>query len=260
MVAGLNLGCTRAANDSLLGKADDVRTASPGVQLFLYRARGLALAYLDPDTLGAIYLLSREAGNIGEVRVGDFGDSVAARWGEPAAIQENLRVYQVGNWVVAVQLDSSSSHVALLALGFADEETGTDAAGPYDSTANARQSIEDALRESREDGKLVLLDFGANWCLDCLVLDRLFQDSTVAEYLRANFRVVRVAVGRFDRNLDIAAAYGDPIANGVPAAVVLSPSGEIVASTNDGSLESARKITPEQMLRFLQSWVSAAHR
>ncbi|MGD2136579.1 MAG: hypothetical protein PVF27_10480, partial [Gemmatimonadales bacterium] len=61
-------------------------------------------------------------------------------------------------------------------------------------------------------------------------------------------------------NLDISDTYGTPIANGVPAVVVLTPSGEVVASTADGSLESARTATPQKILQFLQSWVSAAHR
>ncbi|MGD8241019.1 MAG: thioredoxin family protein, partial [Armatimonadota bacterium] len=91
------------------------------------------------------------------------------------------------------------------------------AEGPYDPTADAHQDIEDALRQSQGDQKLVLLDFGANWCVDCLVLDELFQDSKVAEFLQANFRVVHIDVGEFDRNLDISDTYGNPIANGVPA-------------------------------------------
>lgn len=34
---------------------------------------------------------------------------------------------------------------------------------PYDERANAAQDIQAALDESRASGKLVLLEFGANW-------------------------------------------------------------------------------------------------
>ena len=34
---------------------------------------------------------------------------------------------------------------------------------PYDENANAEQDIQAALSEARNNGKLVLLEFGANW-------------------------------------------------------------------------------------------------
>ena len=34
---------------------------------------------------------------------------------------------------------------------------------PYDENANAAQDIHAALNESRASGRLVLLEFGANW-------------------------------------------------------------------------------------------------
>jgi len=258
-VARLKLGAPRATIDSVLGQPESVRTVGQGVQVLGYRSRGLALMYSDADSLAVIYLVTREAGDIGGIRVGDAKDSVVARWGNPSSVQDNVGLYQVSRWVIVVRIDSLS-RVELLGLGRAAQESDAGAERPYDSTADAHRDIAAALRESHGDHKLVLLDFGANWCLDCLVLDRLFKDSTVAAYLAANFRVVHVDVGRFDRNLDVSKTYDSPIDGGVPAAVVLSPSGAVVATTKDGALESARSATAAQILRFLQRWVAAAHR
>jgi protein disulfide-isomerase len=229
------------------------------VQILYYGARGVTLVYSDADSLAEMYLVAPQAGDIGGVRVGDAGTSVVARWGRPTEVEENVSLYQVGRWAVIVRLDSARSRVVVLGVGrVAGSESAAE--GPYDAAADAHEAIAAALRESRDDHKLVLLDFGANWCLDCLVLDRLFRDSTVAGYLGAHFRVVHVDVGRFDRNLDVSGAYGSPIEGGVPAVVVLSPGGDVVASTKDGALESARSATPAQILRFLQSWVARAPR
>jgi len=126
----------------------------------------------------------------------------------------------------------------------------------YDPTANANAAIDSALSAARSDGKLVLIDLGADWCLDCVVLDRLFAQPAVRDYLRDHYHVVHVDVGRFDRNLDINRRYGDPIRGGVPAAVVLAPGGQVLVSTGDGALESARSMSATEVLRLLQAWVA----
>ena len=257
-VAGLRLGAPRAVVDSVLGRPESERSLGEGVVALRYPSRGVAVIYSDADSVAIIYLTAREAGDIGGVRVGDAKDSVVARWGHPTTVQDNVGLFQVGHWVIVARIDSLS-RVELLGIGRA-AEGGPERAGPYDSTANAHQDVEAALRASQSDHKLVLLDFGGNWCLDCIVLERFFEDSTVAPYLAAHFRVVHVDVGRFDRNLDISKQYGSPIDSGVPAAVVLSPAGEVVASTGDGSIQNARAMTAAQVLQLLRAWVEKAHR
>lgn len=126
----------------------------------------------------------------------------------------------------------------------------------YDPRANAHAAIQSALAQARQDNKLVLLDFGADWCLDCVILDRLFQDAAVAPYLRDHYHLVRVEVGRFDHNLDIVRKYGMPIEGGVPAIVVLAPSGQILLNTRDGSMEGARRMTPAIIRRNLEQWAA----
>lgn len=125
---------------------------------------------------------------------------------------------------------------------------------PYNENAVAGNDIVSALAQSEKDGKLILLDFGANWCPDCVVLSTLFEDPTVKPFLDENFHVVRIDIGFGDKNLDVAGQYGNPIANGIPAVVVLAPNGEIIASTKDGSLANARTATAQDILTYLQTW------
>jgi protein disulfide-isomerase len=133
--------------------------------------------------------------------------------------------------------------------------------GPlYDPAMDVRGAISTALAQSRSDHKLVLLDFGADWCVDCWILERLYQQPEVAPYLAQHFRVVRIDVGQFDRNLPTVNKYGRPIEGGVPAVVVLSPTGGVLASTRAGSREAARRLTPADLRRMLESWVARAPR
>ncbi|HSU14723.1 thioredoxin family protein [Longimicrobium sp.] len=130
----------------------------------------------------------------------------------------------------------------------------------YDPRADAHAEIRAALASAARDRKLVLLDFGADWCLDCVILERLFQDAAVQPYLRGHFHVVKVDVGQFDHNLEIVRKYGSPIEGGVPAVVVLAPSGAILANTRDGSMEGARRMTAADVRRRLEQWVAAGPR
>jgi thiol:disulfide interchange protein len=130
--------------------------------------------------------------------------------------------------------------------------------GDYDPRRKPRQDISAALVQARTDKKLVLLDFGADWCLDCVVLSSLFRDRTVAPYLNQHFHVVQIDIGEWNRNLDVSKEYGDPIKKGIPAVVVLSPLGSTVASTANGALSTARNANANDVMKFLQSWVAKA--
>jgi len=120
----------------------------------------------------------------------------------------------------------------------------------------APKDIQAALTEAQADGKLVLLDFGANWCLDCIVLSHLFEDKTVRPFLNDNFHVVSIDVGNWDRNLDVSQKYGSPIDNGIPAVVILAAPGDVIASTKNGALADARTATAGDVLAYLKAWVA----
>ena len=102
---------------------------------------------------------------------------------------------------------------------------------PYDEQADPAQDIAAALQQAKADDKRVLLDFGANWCPDCLVLAQHFENAQVKPFLDEHFVVVKIDVGQWDKNLEIAQQYGNPIERGIPAVVVLDADGAQLAST-----------------------------
>jgi thiol:disulfide interchange protein len=135
-------------------------------------------------------------------------------------------------------------------------EAPVDIHAPYNKNAVPAADIANALAQSKNDGKLVLLDFGANWCPDCLVLTTLFEDPAVKPFLAENYHVVRIDIGMGDKNLDVSQKYGNPIEKGIPAVVVLTPNGEIIATTKDGSLANARTATAQEILGLLKTWLA----
>jgi thioredoxin 1 len=98
---------------------------------------------------------------------------------------------------------------------------------PYDEQADAHADLQRALVRARQLDKNVLVVFGANWCPECRLLDQeIARDKTAIR--RDDFVMVKVDVGNFDRNTDLARAYGNVIRKGIPAAVILTADNQVV--------------------------------
>jgi thioredoxin 1 len=149
--------------------------------------------------------------------------------------------------------------MARLALLFALGITLAHAAPfPYDEKADAKADVQRALSAAKTSGTPVLVIFGANWCADCRALDKALSSGKNAELVAREFKVVKVDVGQFDRNLDVAARYGNPIKKGIPAAVVLSPQGEVLYATRLGELADARHMSDTGIYDFFKGVVEKA--
>lgn len=109
----------------------------------------------------------------------------------------------------------------------------------YPDPSLAKTQIAAALRTAAREHKRVLLDFGGNWCADCIVLNMYFHNAENLPLLEKNYVMVYVNVGELDTNLDIAEKYGVPVAHGVPEVAVLSETGKLIYSSKDKALELA---------------------
>jgi thioredoxin len=112
---------------------------------------------------------------------------------------------------------------------------------PYDDAADAHAALERGQSEARSQRKDVLVIFGANWCEDCRDLDKAMHGSS-ASLIDSRFVVVKIDVGNFNKNLDLAKRYGNPIQKGIPAAVLLTPGDQVLYSTKAGELANARRM------------------
>ena len=121
---------------------------------------------------------------------------------------------------------------------------------PYNEHADAKAEVRQALLSANRSQTLVLIIFGANWCEDCRALDAAMKSQENAELLAKTFQVVKVDVGNFDRNRDLAASYGNPTLKGIPAAIVLSPDNQLVYSTRGGELADARRMSNRGIYDF----------
>ena len=123
---------------------------------------------------------------------------------------------------------------------------------PYDESADAKADVKQALSDAKATKMPVLVIFGANWCKDCRALDQALSTGRNAELVKREFRVVKVDVGNFNKNLDLAEAYGNPIKKGIPAAVVLSPDNKVLYATRLGELADARNMSETGIYDFFK--------
>lgn len=124
----------------------------------------------------------------------------------------------------------------------------------YPEAANAHEDIREAILKAAAEHKNVLLVFGGNWCIDCHLLDLYFHDPGNAALLAANYVLVNVNVGEYDRNLDLARKYGIPLSKGVPALVVLDGGGRVLYAQRDAEFENMRVKDASAVTAFLQKW------
>jgi thiol:disulfide interchange protein len=124
----------------------------------------------------------------------------------------------------------------------------------YDPDLDVPAAVDEALAAAEQDGKRVLLEFGADWCPDCHVLATYLEDPRAKAIIDDSYHVVRVDVGYFDRNLETATRYGNAIAVGIPSVVILDPDGTSVVDTAAGELADSRRYDADDIVDFLAGW------
>jgi len=127
---------------------------------------------------------------------------------------------------------------------------------PYDEHANADSAVAAGRAKARASHKLLLIDYGGNWCLDCRVLAGVMEQPEMRPFIQQHYEVVKVDSGRFDKNTDITAHYGFKKVAGVPAVFVVDPkTDQLVNGKSVIALADARSMTPQGIADWLAQWV-----
>ncbi len=121
---------------------------------------------------------------------------------------------------------------------------------PYDEAANAKEQIQAALKSAKAANKAALIVFGANWCGDCKMLNMEMHRGELAKLVNDRLVVVKVDVGRFDRNKDVTAEYGNVVKKGIPSVAMLHTDGTVAYQTDGGELADARKMGRDGVTKF----------
>lgn len=127
---------------------------------------------------------------------------------------------------------------------------------PYDEHADAKARVAAARARAKANHKLLLIDLGGNWCLDCRLLAGTMDLPELQRFLAAKYEIVTVDIGRFDKNLDIPAHYGlrDRL-KGVPSVLIVDPRTDTLRNPGrTAALADARSLTPQALADWLAGW------
>lgn len=110
----------------------------------------------------------------------------------------------------------------------------------YDEAPDAKKQIADALAKAKKENRRVLIQWGANWCGWCQLLhERCASDAGLRRKLMYEYDVVLIDIGRFDKNMELAAEYGaDLRASGVPFLTILDAEGQVLTNQETESFET----------------------
>jgi thiol:disulfide interchange protein len=110
---------------------------------------------------------------------------------------------------------------------------------PPQSSINWRTDLDAAVAEARSTGRLVLVDFTADWCPPCIAMKHdVWPDDDVERRIAEGFVPVLIDI---DRNYEVPDRFG---VRGIPTVLVLDGSGEVL---RQGSF-----FTASSMVRFLE--------
>ena len=95
-----------------------------------------------------------------------------------------------------------------------------------ETTKVAQGLIAQARARATRDHKVLMVEFGADWCSDCAQLYKSLENERRRDQFRKEFELLHVDVGEFNRNLDIAKSLGIDVTEAIPTAAFFPPNSD----------------------------------
>jgi hypothetical protein len=126
----------------------------------------------------------------------------------------------------------------------------------YNETADAKAQIATAVAGAEESDIRVLINWGANDDERCAKFAQVQRSPEIAtpKFFSDEYKLVAVDIGRLDKNLDVAAAYGaKPTAGALPYFTILDAHGKVLAHASGAELagDDPATIDPRKFAAFL---------
>lgn len=129
----------------------------------------------------------------------------------------------------------------------------------YHPEADARQQVNDAIAQAKEQNKHVFLFIGGNWCGWCRKFYKFSTDDfQIDSLMKADYVVTHINFSKENRNLPLMQELDFPQRFGFPVFVILNAEGNRIHTQNSGYLEEGEGYSKKKVMEFLQQWSPAA--
>lgn len=120
--------------------------------------------------------------------------------------------------------------------------------------------LQSAMIQAQQENKHILLSLGANWCSDSQnTYDVLHQNPDLEQMIRENYVLTLIDVNNrigYQRNPAIISRYGVDLERGIPALLVLTPSGELISKDPDQRPKDSDHKEPQKLVEYLRRWLN----
>lgn len=122
----------------------------------------------------------------------------------------------------------------------------------FSAHKNPEAEIDAAIKASANGCKNILLIFGADWCPWCNRLSKFLDEKRkISSVLNDGYRLIKIDIGKWDKNLRLAEKYKVERKAGIPAIVILDCKGVWLKFQETSVLEEGKGYSEERVLKFL---------
>jgi len=123
----------------------------------------------------------------------------------------------------------------------------------YDPARDVFADFIMAQKDAKAENKLILLEFGGDWCIWCHRLDRFFTEhEDLSTELSAVFIVLKVNVSEDAPNEKFISQFSK--ITGYPHFIITDSSGREIGVKNTGTLEEGKSYSVKKLKVFIEQW------
>ena len=128
---------------------------------------------------------------------------------------------------------------------------------PYERKEVSTVELKKFIENSKDKQAVVI--FGANWCPDCRILAGTLRLPSVNKFIRENYSILHVDLGKYDINMSLLEVLEIPKQEGVPRVVIFDKEGKAINLDTHDRWRTARDSKQQEMFNYFQKYALIAN-
>ena len=128
---------------------------------------------------------------------------------------------------------------------------------PYERKEVTTEELKKFIQNTKDKQAVVI--FGANWCPDCRILAGTLKLPSVDKFIRENYSILHVDLGKYDINMSLLEVLGIPKQEGVPRVVIFDKEVKALNLDTHDRWRTARDSKQQEIFNYFQKYVLIPH-